>query len=546
MTRHGSYLPCLLILAASVGASCSNTVQADDWPALRGGGSGVVSPKSLLAGDEFGLKLRWKQPVGSGYSSVVVADGLVVVMFADGKDDVVAALNAGDGKPVWKVSVGPTFKGANGSFDGPLSTPLVTNGNVIALSARGRLVCVDLKTGEARWTRELATEEKAPLPLYGFTTSPILARNSVVVQIGAPDKSVIGVDPKTGETKWAAGNDRVASQTPTVYEVGQRKIVLSSGGRFLLGIDPADGTVLFQVEHGGGNGSAVTPVDLGNGLVLLTVDDSFSSAFRIQSEGDEVTAKLEWKERSIKNTYNIPVLQADSVFAFSTRFLTCIDPATGKPRWKNRKPGDGFLAVVDGKLIVSTKRGSLHIAETSPSRYEEIASLKVFYFFYWSLPAFADNAIFMRSFGAVARVDVTPGAANLAATTETEDLPVGLEFQQFLKAVSTAKSAPERTVVVDKFMTDQKSFPITEGDVVHFVYRGTCTDVAVACDVFGARQERKMVRVAGTDLHYFSMRLPSDQRANYVFLVDYKVQPDELNTNRTTSSMYAGEMEFAV
>ena len=536
----------LMVLTACLMCSLLAPARADDWPALRGGGSGAIGPKSLLAGDDFGLKLRWKQPVGSGYSSVVVVEDRVVVMFADGKDDVVAALNADDGKPVWKVSVGPTFKGANGSFDGPLSTPLVTDGNVIALSARGRLVSVDLKSGELKWSRELADEEKAQQPLYGFTTSPVLAGETVVIQLGAKDKSVIGIDPVDGKTLWSAGSDRVSSQTPVVYKAGEREIVLASGGKYLNGIDPKDGSLLFEVEHGGGNGSAVTPVSLGDGSVLLTIDDSFSTAFRIKSDGKTVSAVKAWQNRSIKNTYNIPVVHEDNVFAFSTRFLTCVDPATGKPRWKNRKPGDGFLAVVDGKLIISTKRGSLHIAETSPSRYEEIASLKVFDDLNWSLPAFSNNAIYMRSFGAVARVDVTQGGTKLADSDTADEMPVGTAFAKFLKQVSAAQSAADRLSVVDKFLARQDSFPITEGDVVHFLYRGECTDAAVACDVFGARQERKMVRVAGTDLHYFAMRLPADQRANYVFLVDYKVQPDKLNERRTTSSMYAGEMEFAV
>lgn len=522
---------------------------ADDWPAIRGGGDGVVKSEGILsASDEIELKVRWRRPIGSGYSSVVVVDGRCVTMNkdgVDGADDVVSCYDASTGAELWKVSVGPTFKGANGSFDGPLSTPLIHDGHVFALSARGRFVCVDLKSGEQTWSRELAKDEQSKLPMYGFTTSPILAGDTVILAIGGENRLVIGVDPANGKTKWATGADMVSSQTPVLYSAAGREVVLLSAGRNLTAINPSDGTELFAVPHEGGNGSAVTPVDLGNGKVLLTVDDSFSNAFEITADGDKLAAKKVWSERSIKNTYNIPVRVGDNVFGFSTRFLTCVDPQTGKPRWKARKPGDGFLIAVNDKLIITTKKGSVHVANAGPSAYDELAGLKVFKDLNWSLPAYADGSIFSRSFGEIARIDVVKRGGEMVAAT-SEKMPLGTKFKAFLSQVESAGSAAAKNSRADDYLKSIKSFPITEGDVIHFVYRGECQDAAVACDVFGARQERRMVRVPGTDVFYYSMKLPRDQRANYVFLIDYKPQPDPRNKRSTVSSMYAGEMEFAM
>lgn len=540
---HGLARPSFL--AVCLVSLCTAPSWSDDWPALRGDGSGVASGSLLSGGENVSLKLRWKKRIGSGYSSVVVADGRVIVMYADGKDDVVACLSAETGDSLWKVSVGPTFKGANGSFDGPLSTPLIHAGNVHCLSARGRLVSVGLRSGKVNWERELTEDEAAPLPLYGFTTSPVIAGDTLLLLIGAEKKLMIGVDPASGETRWAAGNDRVASQTPMVFDLNGRKIVLVSAGVNLTGVDPVDGQVLFEVPHGGGNGSAVTPVDIGDGRVLLTVDDSFSTAFVIRANGAKIVAEKAWTDRSIKNTYNIPVVHRDSVFGFSTRILTCVDPQTGKPRWRSRKPGDGFLTVVDGHLVITTKKGSLHIAEASSSRYEEVASIELFNELNWSLPAYADNAIYTRSFGEVARVDLVSDRVEISSGRESVP-SLGPKFAAFLQRVKTAEGQSARTRIVDEYLGSQTSFPIAEGKIVHFVYRGPGRDVAVASDLFGARQERRMIRVPGTDLHYYTVKLPEDQRANYVFLVDYDVQADPRNPRKTVSTMYAGEMEFAV
>jgi len=95
-------------------------------------------------------------------------------------------------------------------------------------------------------------------------------------------------------------------------------------------------------------------------------------------------------------------------------------------------------------------------------------------------------------------------------------------------------------------MSAQKEFPIIEGNsLVHFVYRGPAKDLAVAGDMIGARQERAMTRVDGTDLFYYSMRLEPDARVNYMFVKDYEEALDPLNPRKTTTSVYGKEMEMS-
>ncbi len=525
---------------------------AQDWNAIRGSdGLGVVETDGILSKtSDVDLKVRWKTKIGSGYSSVVVGKGIAVACYTDAKDadkktDYVAGLDAATGTIKWKYSLGPTFIGKNGSFDGPLSTPTIWNGHVYGFSPNGRLFCLKLKTGEQVWARELKDEEKARLPMYGFTTSPIVVGDSLILQMGARDKSLAGFDLDSGKTKWAVGNDSINSQTPFKTSIGGRDIVLAAGRKKITGVDPNDGHVVFEYQHGGGNGSAMTPVPLGNDRFLLTLDDSYSKTIKLSSNGDKINVSEEWKERSIKNTYNIPVAVNGSVFAYSTRFLTCVDPDSGKPRWRSRNPGDGFLIAVDNHLIISTKKGSLHIAKSTSQKYSEIASAKVFNDLVWAIPAYSDNSVFIRSLGEIARVDIV-ARGSTATTTTAQTQPTSKKFSELLSQIKSSSDTEKTSALIDEFLKANK-FPIVEQDVVHFVYRGKGTDVAVAGDVFGARQERKMKRVGKTDLFHYATKLPRDQRSNYIFLVDYKPQTDPLNPTRTnTSTAYAGEMEFAI
>lgn len=522
---------------------------AQDWPALRGAdGTGNLNTTNgvLKTGESFQFKTRWKKKLGSGYSSVVVSDNRVVTMYTDGTDDRVVCLDAKDGSTVWDIVTGPMFKGENGSFDGPISTPLISAGKVYALTASGKLFCLDFQTGDLVWSYSLPKDAGAAKPLYGFVTSPIMVEDTLVVQAGGPEKAVVGLDPNTGAERWAVGNDKIDSQTPSTIQLSQGKtLVLAAGGKRLLAVDPSNGDIQLEYEHGGSNGQAMTPVNLGDGNILLTLDDRFSTAVNLEQQSDgKVDAKRQWKERSIKNTYNIPVLCNGGVFAYSTRIFTCVDPQTGRAFWKTREPGDGFLITVDDYVLINTKKGSLHLVKASTDSYQEVAQMDLFEDLVWSLPAYSDNSIFTRSLGEIARVDIVASGQGSAVVDST--LPVGKNFATFLSSIENEADNDAKTKLVDQWIEGQQEFPMIEDGIAHFVYRGDQADVALAGDFFGARQEKEMTRVDGTDFFYHSIELPSDLRANYCFLVNFKPVLDPLNSRKMISTMYAGEMEFAV
>lgn len=520
---------------------------AQDWSSIRGNeGLGSARPNGVLSTtSDVKLQTRWKKKIGSGYSSVVVANNRVITMYTEGESDVLTCLSASDGETLWKLPIGDMFKGENGSFDGPLSTPVIHNGQIFAISPTGKIICVDLESGKEIWSKEIVDDFGGKQPLYGYVTSPIVVGGSLIVQLGVPEKSLAALDLGTGEIKWAVTTDSINSQTPFATTIEGKDIILACGGKNLVGVNPADGHVYFEVEHGGGNGSAMTPVPIGDNQYLLTLDDSFCKAFKLSANDSGVECVESWKAPSIKNTYNIPAFSDGNVFAYSTRILTCVDPESGRAHWKTRKPGDGFLITIDGHMIINTKKGKLCIAKANDEGYDEIANIKLFEDLVWSIPAYTDNSVFARSLGEIARVDIVAEKGEMTTTTASS-LPLGPTFKSFIQRVESLNNSDLRNAEVDKFLAKQKSFPVIEGNVVHFIYTGDERDVALASDMFGARQEKAMVHLADTKLHYYSMKLPEDQRANYVFLIDFKPTTDSRNDRVATSSMYAGEMEFAV
>ena len=541
----------LVFLIVAVWGWCASALSAQDWPALRGAtGDGVGRAtgenSGLFKSSGVTLKTRWKKKIGSGYSSVVIAGKKAITAFTSGDVDKLGCFNAETGDSIWEIKLDEKFPGENGSFDGPISTPVIHDGHVYALSCQGRFVCVTLEAGKLVWEKSLTKDYESKQPLYGFATSPIVAGNHLILQVGAKDKMLVAFDLESGEEQWATADDEINSQSPSLISISGSQFVLAAGGKKLTGVEPETGDVVFEFEHGAGNGSAMVPVNIGDDTVLLTTDDTKSKAVKLRTlDGQNMTASEAWQNRSIKNTYNVPTLCNGNVFAFSTRILTCVDPATGNARWKSRKPGDGFLIAVEDHIAIVTKKGSVHLATATADKFNEVAKLKVFEDLVWTIPSYGDGSLFVRSLGEIARVDIVPNKEAEAVASTQESLPMSTTFAAFIKEVEKAGDGAKKPIV-DRFFADNKSFPIVDSGIAHFIYRGPEKDVAIACDALGARQERKMIQIDGVDLKYYTMQLESDQRLNYAFLVNFKPQTDKLNPRTMTSSMYAGEMEFAV
>lgn len=543
--RSAALLAALLVItapAAGLGAQQSDTA----WPGFRGPvAGGAVAATNLADADAVSLEIAWKRPIGSGYSGVSVSADLVVTMFADGDIDVLAAFDPRTGEELWRFPMGPTYPGQDGSFAGPMSTPLLVGNLVIGLSAWGRLVAVDRLDGEPVWSTQLTEEHGAVQPEYGFATSPLLHDGVLVLQIGAPDGAIAGFDPATGALLWKAGEDAIAYQSPVSMSVGGREQVVAAGMTELFGVDPASGEILWEFEHGGTGylgAQSLVPVAAGVDRVFLAFKDESSAMIEIDPAAASGAARL-WEDRAIRNTYSVATYRDGYVYGFSSRFLTAVDANTGKAAWKSRPPGDGFPILVGDHLVILTKDGSLHIVEATPEEYREKAAIQVFDDLAWVHPSFALGSVFVRSTGEIARVDIKRGTRMADGVAyEAGVAPASSEFAAFLGEVSVAT---DKAQVIDDYL-EGKEFPLIEGDeLAHFVYRGEGQDLAVAGDMIGSRQEARMHHVEGTDLFYFSAPLLREARLNYRFVRDYEDILDPRNPRRTISDVHLADMAIA-
>jgi len=507
---------------------------ADGWPGFRGPNSdGTVPGVELFDGDSTDLSLGWKRALGSGYSAIAVADGRLVTMFADGDADVLAAFDVESGDELWRYRIDDAYKGHNGSHDGPISTPLMRGGRVYGLGNRGKLFAVDAASGKQIWSTDLVDDHGAVKPFYGFSTSPLMADGVLVVEIGAEEGGAIaGFEPDDGKLLWTVGDDTVEYHSPIVTTLGGQRQVVAAGKSNIYGLDAKTGDVLWSHEHAGDDramgGMTIVPLPAGNDRLFLMNKIDTSVMLSVTRKGKEYEIDEQWATHAIKSSYVTPVYHDGYIYGMSNRIFVCMDAATGEIQWRSRKPGDGFPILVGDKLIIITKPGSLHVAETSSEGYRELARLDLFDEHSWSEVAYADGHLYARSMAHLARVDGGGGAPSGAVGDRW--IP-DTEFGRWLAEVERSE---DKSAAVDAYLAEQTSFPIVEATgAVHFVFRGEAEDVGIVGDAVGFRREEPMTRLDGTDLYYYSTRLEPDAAVTYGFITDYgEPVPDPRNPKK--------------
>ncbi len=453
---------------------------AEDWPQWRGPNQdGKATESGVFRFEEGnGLKIAWKKPLGSGYSSISVAAGRAVTMFSDSTFDYVIAFDASSGAELWRHKIDSTHIGHGGSHNGPLSTPSIDGNRVFALGPKGHLLAVDLTTGSLIWSTDIVKDHGAIPPYFAFATAPRVYGEVLILETGGSEKVITGFNKETGAVLWSEGSDRIAYQSPVTANLAGADQVLCSGNDYLIGMNPLSGDKLWEFHHQG-RGSNATPIIVGQNRVFLHHNSSEGVLLQINKAYDQYTVNEIWRSRAFKLTYGTGVLHDGHLYGYSRRFLTCVDIGTGKLVWKSRSPGDGFVILVDGHLVLQTKKGGLHIAEASPKGYQEVARLKVFDSLAWTPASFANGKIYARNLKEIAcvKIDKVDQPVVVAADPPTESSFTDSNFSKFIQRV---KSAEDKTVLVDEFMEAQKQFPIIEGDnLVHFVYRGESQNLVI-------------------------------------------------------------------
>ncbi|HKP82343.1 MAG TPA: PQQ-binding-like beta-propeller repeat protein [Pyrinomonadaceae bacterium] len=355
-----------------------------------------------------GLPVLWKQPVGVGHASFVVADGKAYTIEQRRSDEVVAAYDINNGRELWTQKWGAEYSDSTG--DGPRATPTWDQGRIYALGATGELRCLDASNGNVIWGKNILTENQANNLQWAQSASPLIVDDKVVVLPGGKGgKSVVAYNKMTGAPVWKVLDDIQAYVSPMLVELaGRRQIIVVSSIR-VVGLAPENGKLLWSHPWETDMGINVSqPIVVDKNRFFISSGYGKGAALvEVKGAGDSFTASTVWENKNMKNKFNSSVLQNGYVYGLDEGILVCLDVNTGERKWKDGRYGYGQIILAGNHLIVTSDQGDVALVKASPAGYTEVARFPALKGQTWNYPAIASGRLLVRNSNEMAAYDIS-------------------------------------------------------------------------------------------------------------------------------------------
>ncbi len=369
------------------------------WTRFRGpNGAGQYAQQPIRTDWGGALAPLWKQPVGGGYSSFVIAEGRVFTIEQRGSRELAAAYDVATGRELWTTAWDALFRSSMGG-DGPRATPAWHEGRLYVLGGTGEFRALDAATGRTLWRTNILSDAGTAAPEFGVSASPLVVDATVVVLAGgANGQSVVAYDRASGKRAWRALDDRAAYSSPMLVTLAEVEQILTLTETRLVGLSPENGTLLWEFPWQTPN-QASQPLVAGPDRVFVSASSSVDAVMLQLSAGadGQLAARELWRTNRMNNNFSSAVLHDGFIYGLDGSILSCIDASTGELKWKGGRYGIGQLILASGHLIVLTEEGELALVRADPKAHHEAARFQALEGKTWNHPALSDGILVLRN-----------------------------------------------------------------------------------------------------------------------------------------------------
>jgi outer membrane protein assembly factor BamB len=426
-----------------------SAARADDWPQWLGPQrDGVWRESGIL--DRFppdGPKVRWRTPIGMGYSGPAVAGARVFVtdrLLAAGKanpanqfdrsslpgTERVLCLDEATGKILWKHEYDCVYEVSYPA--GPRTTPVIQGDKVYTLGTMGDLLCLNAANGNVIWSKNLHTDKayEASVQTWGFAGNPLIDGDKLICLVGGENSVAVAFNKETGKEIWRALSASSAGYaSPVIISAGGKRQLIIWHPDAIVSLDPDTGkpywTQKFEVK------SALTiPTPRQAGDRLL-VSSFYNGSMMLQLDADKPGATVMWKghgrgelpdkTEGLHSIMPTPFVKDGYIYGVCSHGeLRCLKADTGERVWSTFQAttkgqpvrwANAFLVAHEDRFFLFNETGDLIIARLTPKGYEEIGRAhlleptnKMATFgigrpspVVWSHPAFANKSVYARN-----------------------------------------------------------------------------------------------------------------------------------------------------
>ncbi|MBM4077315.1 MAG: PQQ-like beta-propeller repeat protein, partial [Planctomycetes bacterium] len=248
----------------------------------------------------------------------------------------------------------------------------------------GNLIATD-HDGKSLWQRMLNEDYGAVESNIGLAASPILVNDVLVILVDHEGPSyLLGVDVKTGETRWKTDRtSRTSYSSPALVPIGgATQIVVSSAGS-IDGFDPKTGEMLWTYEEGIGGNRASTPLAIGDGLFAIGASPGMHNereaeakktnfVMQVESVDGKYVPKILWKTEEAMTSHCSPIAYGGYAYWVNRAGVVyCFDLKTGKTLYAKRANGVCWATPVGvgDRVYFFSKDGMTTVLQSGPEHH---------------------------------------------------------------------------------------------------------------------------------------------------------------------------------
>jgi len=390
-----------LILAAALFCPAA---RAADWPNFRGPNHNGISSETgwLLKWPAEGPKQLWKASVGLGYASITVADGRAYAMGNTGDTATLFCFDANTGGALWKFSCANQIMNDYSKpkgMGGATGSPAIEGNRVYLMSGDGCLFALETQSGAIVWSNNLIAELGLAKPHWGFTGSPLVQDNLLVLDVGA---SGTAVDKTTGKVVWTSDKSISGYSTPVPCSFNGTPALAILSVDTARGVETKTGKPIWSFPFKTQNNLNIADVIVSNNNFFLSAGYNHGG---VMARLDGTNATQVWANPAFANHINSSVLLDGYLYGVAgmvnggaqSAVLQCVDFSTGAQMWSYQGLGGGGFIVADHKILMLSDTGELVVGQASPAPFTPISRARVLGQWCWTAPTLANGRIYCRN-----------------------------------------------------------------------------------------------------------------------------------------------------
>jgi outer membrane protein assembly factor BamB len=425
MKRHNTVpFPTLLASIALGSGLWPMAVSANDWPQWRGPQRDGLSTEKGLLGEwpADGPKLVWQvKDIGSGYSTPSVVGDRLYLLSNQGLDnEFVQALEAKDGKKVWSQRIGNVGNPKQQpNYPAARSTPTVEGEAVYALGSDGDLACLERATGKVRWQKNLRKDYGGEPGVWAYSESPLIDGEAVVCTPGSSNATVVALNKETGDTIWKCAipdGGQAAYTSAQVIEASGVRQYIQMLQKSLVGVEAKTGKLLWHYDRTAKGSPALIPTPVADGDFIYSAGArNGGGGVRLKSNGGTFEPEQVYFSPKLPTSIGGAVKVGNYLYGTSAGALLCMEFTTGNVKWDDRSISPASLCYADGRLYLHGEEGAVALVEATPDGFHEKGRFKPTdapdrgASKAWAYPVVANGRLYIRDLGTLWCYDIKAG-----------------------------------------------------------------------------------------------------------------------------------------